>query len=176
MLSKRLTAPFRIVSISDESVIRALDDLEMHDYVRTRDFSAIEEKLKKAEYPPTIFHCKPLLVEYEHIADQASMTTLQSDAAWKVFRHHVERIENFEDRISFDDNGTIKNEHRKDIDRDVVDEISYVICQKANSKTRGFTPPRTFSADLIQARLALRRADDAKANSASEKKTDTSPE
>jgi hypothetical protein len=174
MLAKRITSTFRAVFSFDPSVLDTLTDKEIREYRQNRQFSDIEEQLRKADSPPTVFHCRPLDVKHEYFADQAGVSGLESDAAWKIFRSHVDRIEHFEP-VDRDDDG-IKDEHRKDFTRDVVDEIAFLIVEKANLETRGFTLPRTFSEQLIRARLAHRRVSDADTKSASESPTDTSQE
>lgn len=173
MLTARLNTPFRAVYSLDPSLIDVLSNDEIIKYRRTRRFGDIEEKISKAEEPTTVFHCTPLLVKFEHFADQAAVNGLESDAAWRIFRTHVTKVENFGDKVLFDDDGLMKNDEREKFPRDVIDEIAFAIVESANLETRGFTLPRTFSEMLIRARLARLRATDASTSSADKSPSDT---
>jgi hypothetical protein len=173
MLSVRLTEQFCAAYSLDPSLIETLTDKEIRDYRATRNYTDIQEQLAKASAAPTLFYCVPLKVDYEHFVDQVSMNGLESEAAWRIFRHHVTKIDNFGKTLRRDKDDAIHDDCREWFPRDVVSEIALVITEKANADTRGFTLPRTFSEQLIRARLAQRLVCGAKSASASETENGT---
>lgn len=168
MLTQRLTAKFKVVSIYDEATLDISDSI-IAEYQQSRDFSIIEEHLSKSSEKATIFHCLPLQADKEYLAD--SLLSAPADTAWTIFKHHVKGADNFlqkngEPIIEIDDETEIiKAECRKRIPKDIIQEIAGVILHKANESTKPFMTPDTWLRTRIRSRTRrVQRAEKETAN------------
>jgi len=167
MLSQRLTAQFKVVSINDEATLDIKDKL-MALYVQTRDFSLIEKEIEQLTTKPTVFYCEPLKAEMEYMAD--SILTNGSGAAWSIFRNHIKGADNFtradgEPILKFDEDGLVSSDCRDSIPRDVYQELAGVVVHKANESTRPFMMPDTWLRSRIRSqtlRVAIANEKNAK--------------
>ena len=155
MLGRRLTEEFAVVSRHDEALMGAELDEPMRRYLLSREID--ELPLDGLAPQPTVFHCKPLKSEHEHLVD--AVLQAGSKAAWEIFRNHVVRIDGFEFSPYAKDKAwgqekvpKLTDAARDEIPRDVVQEVATVIALKGNVSTRSFGLPDSWRGERIRDR------------------------
>jgi hypothetical protein len=165
MLTKRLNIPFDMCSMHDPAFDEMEDD-KLKSYILTRDIDKLD--IEDLPTKPTIFTCRPLQQEYEHLPESA--ITSSQEVAWKIFKTHVTEVRNFLDDngkniIKWKDtsNGTrvVDDSCRSDVPMGIVQEVALVITHKAvKGDYSPFMLPQSYLRDRI--RLRLHRAMTAK--------------
>ena len=155
MLSRRLTEEFRVVSRFDEALAGADIDEPMRKYLLSRDLEDLP--LEGLAPQPTVFVCKPLMSEHEHLVD--AVLQAGSKAAWEIFRNHVLRIDGFSFSPYAKDKAwgsekvpKLTDTARDEVPRDVVQEVATVIALKGNVSTRSFTLPDSWRVERVRDR------------------------
>ena len=159
MLKRRITKLFPVIYLYDPALDALPDDTIAEYHKSGRDIEVLGDLSKLPELP-TIFECRPLMVKYEHLADQ--LQERESSAAWQLFKTHVANVRNLPDdqdgallRWTDAPNAVIEEDCRGKIPRDVKNDIAGVIVQAANEVSQGFTLPVGFWA--ARAHLRARR-------------------
>ncbi|MCP4640603.1 MAG: hypothetical protein GY851_09230 [bacterium] len=152
MLIVRPSADFRVVSMNDP----ALDPVPretMYEYGNTRNIDLL--KLDELPDKPTVFVCRPLQSQFEHLAENP--TPLQR---WLVFATHVRNIEEFPvdiKRVERNGEDVIDNDMQDVIPPEFVREIADVIIEwaSADGDTLPFSPPDSAWGTQRTQRVAL---------------------
>jgi len=171
MLTKRLNVPFEMCSMHDPA-FDDMDDDKLKSYIVTRDMDKLD--IDSLDVKPTIFVCKPLQQEYEHLPENAISSS--QEISWQIFKTHVTEVKNF-----LDDNGKtvvkwkensdgtrfVDSKCREDIPMGIVQEVALVISHKAiKGDYLPFMLPQSYTRDRI--RLRMHRAMTVKTEPANE--------
>jgi hypothetical protein len=169
-IHQRLTAEFDLIYVHDEALISLPDDMVRQWIVKGRKIEDLD--LTKCQEKPTIFKCRPLKTDSEHLADM--VLSQASAACWQVFKNHVKAAENCNDPhgkplLSWTDDRdpVLKDECRDVMPKDVVSDIAAVIIGKSEESSAVFTVPATWWG--LRARSRMLHASTAGEEDASEK-------
>lgn len=164
MLKRRFSETIKIVSLRDESLI-ACPTERLRKYVLSRDVEMFTadmadddghaiEPFDLSASGATIFHARPLSVEYEHLRDFASQV-----GRWQVFALHVIEIENRDFELSFQDisgRRALDEGVRKCLSPDDVEEVANVILEAPGrwGSSLPFSQPVGWRAKIEAMRIA----------------------
>jgi hypothetical protein len=142
-----------------DSAFDEMDDDKLKSYILTRDMDKLD--IDSLNVKPTIFTCKPLQQEYEHLPENA--ITASQEVSWTIFKTHVTDARNY-----LDDNGkrvvkwkensdgtrVVDSKCRQDIPMSIVQEVALVIAHKAiKGDYSPFMLPQSYSRDRIRLRM-----------------------
>ena len=160
MLKRKIFDSIRIVSMND-GALDSLPDDQLNEYQLSRDITLLD--LESLAEKPTIFHCKPLMRNYQ----DSAYNPMPSDL-FRLLCAHVTRIENFDGPLEWDTKGEDKklvpsDENWAQIPTDVVIEVASVIIQTSSKDGDliPFTPQGTSSVERkvrLRALLAMKTA------------------
>jgi hypothetical protein len=165
MLKKRFSDTIKIVSIRDESLVSCPTE-RLRRYVLSRDLAVFTDVISDddgksiepfdlAAAGATVFHARPLAVEYEHLRDFASQI-----GRWQIFALHVTEIENRDFELAFQDVGgrrALDESVRKSLSPDDVEEVANVILESPGrwGSSLPFSQPVGWRARIESMRIAL---------------------
>lgn len=155
-LLKCRTEPSKFVSVTDPA-FAALDAALARNYLETRDFSLIEDKLNESGLAPTVFTVRPLMTQYEHLLGNTSATFVR-----ELVRVHVCDVTNFPCKLE-NENGNLSltESSAADIPLEVVTELYQFIQElqsRAGRELDFFTVPDTWRRVRRDIELSMRRA------------------
>ncbi len=163
MLQSRLSTDRQIISLYDPAC-QHIDAARLREYETTRHIDDLGD-LSVLPVKPTIFHCSPMLVKFQHLEDQSSL----------LFQFHVRKIDNCDDDWrkwdKKEDIEFLSDDALALIPREVVLEVGGVIRQLASvdGETSAFFPQagwqeRQRQSKSLAALLAARMATSAPSN------------